>query len=104
MINTRVQSDFVQHNDACLARCCIQLPHRRRDVRGGNNVGLPFDGGFDYCGVMGVGNKGNDEVMSSDGSLEGRCIRNIERDGGGRCESFTEFFSSSQSSASLERS
>ena len=73
MVNSRIEPNLVHYHNPCVPRFLVQSAHSRRDVGCSDDVGLTLDSSLDDCGMVSVGDKGNDEVMFGNGSLEGRC-------------------------------
>ena len=82
MIDPRIQAHFINDHHPLLLRCPIQRAHRRADVARRDDVRAALDGGRDDGRVMGVGNKGDDEVVCGDVCVEAGG-GDVELEGGG---------------------
>lgn len=78
MVNTRVDTDLVEHGDARLFSRSIKLHHGGRDVRGCDNVLLLADGGLDHSSVISVRNQADNNIDLSNLSIEGFSVVDIE--------------------------
>lgn len=81
VIDTRVKADLVHNDDTSLLRLLVEFSDSRGNVAGGHNVGLPFDGGLDDGGVVGIGDERDDEVVGSNFALEVSSGVNVKGDG-----------------------
>jgi len=72
MVNSGIEPYFIQHHDPSVPCFLIQSMHGRGDVRRCDDMSLALDGGLDHCYMVGEWDEGDDEVMFSDGILEGR--------------------------------
>jgi hypothetical protein len=82
VVDSGVQADLIHHRDAGTLNLGRQLADRVRDVRRRDDVGLVLAGGADDGGVVGVGDKRDDDVVRADGGAERGVVVDVERDSG----------------------
>jgi len=82
VVDTRVKTYFIHDYNACGFDTLFQSPNCRRDVAGRNDVFFGFDSGFDDRNMVRVRNKRDNYINGSDGLLERKSIRDVERDSG----------------------
>lgn len=99
VVNTGVQANLVEHNDACIFGSLIELPHGGADIAGGDDMGLALDSGLDHLCVVGVRNQGDNEIVVGDGLAESFFVVDVERDGIGVGEVGSQSLSTGQSAA-----
>jgi len=99
VVNTRVETDFVQHHDSGSLSFFIEGTHRGGYIAGGDNMSLSFDGGLDDRSMESVGNEGNDEVVFSNRGVESIRIVDINRNSSGVRQVGCEGFSACKGSA-----
>lgn len=81
VVDSRVESDLVEDQDAGVDGLLVESLHGVRDVRSCDDVDvLVPDGGLDDEGVVGVGDEGDDEVVLSDKSVEFSGVSHVDRD------------------------
>lgn len=85
MIDTGVQADLVHDHDPGVLALFLQLLHRRRDVRRGDDVFLVPDGRFDDAGMVDIRDEADDEVTLLECGVEriGRGGVDLDRLGAG---------------------
>ena len=69
MINTGVKTNLIQDNNASSLDLSVELPHGRRDVAGGDDVGLALDRRLNDRSMVCVRNERDDEIVSGHGSF-----------------------------------
>lgn len=82
VVNSRIDSNLVEHRDPSCLGFGFQLSDRRRDVTRGHDVGLAADRRFDPRWMVDEGHEGDDDVMFSNvgvqfrrGNVESNCGR-----------------------------
>ena len=83
MINAWVKANLVHNCNPCVLALLLQLQHGRRYVASGDHVLLFANRRLDDCGVKRVRNQRYNKVTSTDLSIEGRFVSDIERDWAG---------------------
>ena len=82
VVNTGIKADLVHYDDASCLCFRIQLSHSWRHVAGSDYMCLAFDRGLDDSSVIGIGNKGDNDIMGRDFLFKGSGIINIQGDSG----------------------
>src|SRR3954468_15217026 len=93
MVHPGINANLVHDNNAGGTSLRIKGTHSRRDITGGDDVGLSLDSGFDDGGVISVRNEGDDEVMGSYCLLESGSVVNVQGDSGGNGKVSSQSFS-----------
>lgn len=70
VVNTGVKTNFVHNDNSNITSSLVKGTHLGRDIAGGDNMGLGFDGSLDYSDMVSVWNQRNDEAVYSNGSFE----------------------------------
>lgn len=70
VINTRIETDLVHHDDPSRLSLGIKLPHGGGYITSSDDVGLPFNGRLDDRCVMSIRNERNDEIVCGDLSIQ----------------------------------
>jgi len=81
VVDTRVQTNLVEDNDAGLLGLVLKLKHGRGDVRSGDNVLLLSNGRLDNSGVVSVGDQGNNKIGLGNSGVKSSLVLNIKRNG-----------------------
>lgn len=79
MIDSRVKANFIHYDDASGLDTLFQSADRRRYIARGDDVRFPLDSSFDNGRMVGVWDKGDDHIYSTDGGLQCRSVGDVER-------------------------
>jgi len=99
VVNTGVETDFIQNHDSGGLGFLVEGTHGRGYVAGGHNVCLSLNRGLDDGSVEDVRNKGNDEVMFGNSGVQSSGIVDIDRHSSGIGKVGCECFSTCKSAA-----
>lgn len=99
VVNSWVDTDFVETDQTGILELLLESLHLGVDVRGGYDVDLLLEGDLHDGGVVGVWNKGDNNVVTLHGLSESIVRRDIDRDRGSVGNLGAEGLSSGESPA-----
>lgn len=100
VVHSRVDTNLVETNQSGVLELLVQSGHVGVDIRGSDNVGFLGQGSLHHASVVGIRNKGNDDIVTLDSVSESIGRRDIDRHGSSVGEVGAEFLSSGKCSAS----
>lgn len=95
-------ANLVHDGDTSVLGLLVKLQHSRRHVASGDDILLVSDGRLDDGGVKSVRDQADDQIVLSDGSIEGLFVVDVERDGSGQLNALGELLGAFESSAGWE--
>jgi hypothetical protein len=82
VINTGIKTNLVHYDDTSCLRFRIQLPHSWGNVASSDYMCLAFDCGLNYGGVIGVGDKGDNDIIGCDFLFKSSVVVDIQGNSG----------------------
>lgn len=95
----RIQPNLIHNRNSRLLALVLQLQHRRRDIRGRDDVGLGADTRLDHQRVEGVRDQGDGQVDLFEGLVQRSGIVDIEGNGLGVFEPGAELLGALEGAA-----
>ena len=99
VVNTGIKTNLVHYDDASCLCFRIQLPHGWRHIAGSDYMCLAFDRGLNDSGVIGIGNKGDNDIMGRNLLFKGSSVVNIQGNGGCPRQAVSQFLGFCECSA-----
>lgn len=99
----RTQANLIHDGDTGVLGLLVQLHHGRGYIARGNYVLLLADGGLDDCGMEGIGDQADNQVVLANLSIQCLVVGHIEGNGGGMLNTLGERLGGREGSASFER-
>ena len=99
VIDTRVQTNLVEHCNTGILGLLVKRHHGFGDIRGGNDMLLLVYRGLDHLSMESVRDERDDKSVLGDLSLESLLIRDVQGDGCGVLEAFGKLLGAFKSSA-----
>lgn len=100
----RTQTNLVHYGDTGVLGLLVQFHHSGRNVARGDHMLLLADGGLDDCGVEGVRDQADNQVMLANLSIKCLIVGYVEGDGGGMLNALGERLGRSEGPASFKKS
>lgn len=82
VINTGIKTNLVHYDDTSCLCFRIQLPHSWGYVAGSDYMCLAFDCGLNDSGVIGIGNKGDNDIICCDFLFKSSIVVDIQGNSG----------------------
>lgn len=79
MVDSWIESHFIENHDSSFFHCLLEIPHSIRDVRGSHDVLPVLDSTLDDRDMVDVWKQRNDEIMIPDESIERGLVLDITR-------------------------